>query len=79
MRSYLRRLHKGWMAFAHALGRVQTYLILTLIYFLAVGLMAPFVRLFMKDPLSRRMSGDGSAWTAKAGTNLNIEEARRLF
>ena len=79
MRSFLRRLYKGWMVFAHALGRVQTYLILSLIYFLALGLIAPFVRLFMRDPLSRSMLWNGSAWSPKPPTNLSIDEARRLF
>ena len=79
MISFLRWLYKGWMSFAHLLGTVQTYIILSLIYFVALGLIAPFVRLFMSDPLSRLMSEKGSAWSPKSPTNLSIGEARRLF
>jgi len=79
MKHMVRALYRGWMRFAHALGRIQTFLVLSVIYFIAVGITAPFLRLFSGDPLDRRMGGGGSAWAPRANANLTIEEARRLF
>lgn len=79
MKRLLSRLYKGWMAFAHALGRVQTYLILSVIYFLAVGIIGFLMRLFSGDPLDRRLRDRASVWVPKERTNLNLEEARRPF
>ena len=79
MKRFLNTLYRGWMAFAHGLGRVQTYLILSIIYLFAVGLTMPFVRIFMRDPLDRRMRDRDSVWTPKEHTNLQLDEARRTF
>jgi hypothetical protein len=79
MKRFLAALYRGWMAFAHFLGRVQTYLLLSIIYFVAVGLTAPFIRIFMRDPLDRRMGDRDSVWTPKEHSNLKLDEAQRLF
>ncbi len=75
----LRQLYRGWMAFAHALARFNTFLILSFIYLVVIGLMSPFFRLFARDPLDRRMKDRNSIWVARPKSNLNPEEARRLF
>lgn len=79
MKRLVNRLYKGWMVFAHALGRVQTYLILSVIYFLAVGMTSFLMRLFTGDPLDRRLHDRASFWTPKEPTNSRLEEARRPF
>jgi hypothetical protein len=67
------------MKFAHGLGVIQTFLILAIIYFIVIGVVAPLVRLFAGDPLDRRLRDRASVWSAKPGTNLRLDEARRLF
>lgn len=79
MRPLFRALYAAWMAFAHALGRVQTFLILSIIYFLVMGLMAPLFRLLSGDPLDRRLHDRDSVWVPKGRTHLSLEEARHLF
>jgi len=75
----LRALYRGWMAFAHALGTVQTFLLLSVVYFVAIGITAPLMRLFSGDPLDRKMHDRDSIWIAKPKTNVSMDEARRLF
>ena len=79
MMRFLRALYRGWMAFAHVLGRIQTFILLTLVYFLAIGLTGPLLRLFSGDPLDRKLRDRASIWSPKAKTNLSLAEARRLF
>jgi hypothetical protein len=72
-------VYRGWMAFARALGRVQTWLILSVIYVAGIGLVAPLYRLFAGDPLDRGFRRPGSTWGPKPRSNATLEEARRLF
>jgi len=55
----LRPVHRGWMAFALVLGRVNTRIILTLLYYVAVTPIGALMRLF-RDPLNRAL-GDRAA------------------
>ena len=58
----MKRVVRGLKAVAKEIGRVQTWLILTLFYFL---LLAPLALIFrcVADPL--RLRGAGSPWLAK--------------
>jgi hypothetical protein len=67
------------MAFAHALGRVQTFLILSIIYIIGIGIIGPLYRLFAGDPLDRSFRRPGSVWAAKSQSNATLEDARHLF
>lgn len=79
MRRALTFLYAAWMGFAHILGRIQTAIILGLIYFVVMGVIAPLSRLFTGDPLDRRLGDRSSVWTAKERTNQTLEEGRHLF
>ena len=79
MKRVLSAFYHGWMAFAHALGRVQTFLLLTVVYFVAIGMLAPLVRLFSGDPLEPAPAVGKSVWVPKGKTNRTLEDARRLF
>jgi len=67
------------MAFAHALGWINTRVILTLFYFIILALPALFVKLFRKDLLHRRMQKSGSYWITKAPLKHTLEEAKHQF
>ena len=58
----LRLLWNGWKKFAHGLGIVNRYILLTAFYFLIVSLVNLFVRLFRVDLLDRRMRPAASYW-----------------
>jgi hypothetical protein len=79
MRRVLGAIYRGWMAFAHVLGTVQTFVLLALIYFVVLGIIAPLFRLFSGDPLDRRLHDRRSVWAPKGRTNVSLEEARHLF
>ena len=79
MKRLAKTLYRRWMRLAHTLGRVQTYLLLTLIYFVGMALVATFVRLLTRDPLDRRLGDRASVWVPKPKTNLDLEQARHLF
>lgn len=53
--------YRGWMAFAEALSRVVTALILGIVFFLIVTPIGVFKRLRGWDPLERRLSGSTAA------------------
>ena len=62
----LRRLWKGWKAFAHALGRVQTMILLTLFYVLILVPTGLLLRLCGKTPLAYSAAGDaGTFWVSR--------------
>jgi hypothetical protein len=66
----LRAIWRGWMAFARVLGRVNTTLVLTIIYFLILPLFAPWR---LKDPLRLRLSsgqdGGKTYWLERAAAS----------
>ncbi len=50
----LRNVKKWWMAFARALGWLNARLLLTVFYFVILGIPALILRLLRKDPLHRK-------------------------
>ena len=58
-------VEKGWLAFGHALGWVNTRVILTLLFALVVVPVGLVMRLF-RDPLDRKMKdGRSSYWVVR--------------
>ena len=64
----LRLLWNAWKRFAHALGVVNRYVLLTVFYFVIVNIVNLFVRLFRVDLLDRRMKPAASYWHEKIGS-----------
>ena len=57
-------VEKAWMAFAHVIGTVMTYVILTVAFILVFTPMGLFLRLLGKDLLERKIDPDApSYWT----------------
>ncbi len=65
----LRALYRAWMAFARALGRINTVLVLTLIYFLVLPV---FSLLRFKDPLRLRR-GRPTRWLERPPVERSLE------
>lgn len=58
----LRVLWKGWKKFAHGLGVVNRYVLLTLFYFVVVNVVNLVLRLLRIDLLDRRMRPASTYW-----------------
>jgi hypothetical protein len=54
--------HRGWLAFARVLGRVNSAVFLFLTFFLVLTPLAFFLRLFGRDELRRRGPAPASTW-----------------
>jgi hypothetical protein len=76
-----RRLYEGWLRVAACFGEVQTLVVVTLVYLLAVGPVGLGARLTRRDLLAKRgLRGPQSAWReADTVTRPDLERARRLF
>jgi hypothetical protein len=73
------RVYRVWMAFAKVLAFVNTRFILTLVYFIILGPLALFTRMFGKDPLSSRPSASGSYWRKREAVENTVESSQRQF
>ena len=75
----LASVERHWMSFAHVLGRINTTLILSLLYFL-VFTPVGFIRRGIADPLNRRMgTPTASHWVRRAVTPVDPERYRQQF
>jgi hypothetical protein len=74
-----RRFHTGWMRFASALGHVNSRVLLTLMYYLAITPYGFVSRLARRDPLRRRGARQESYWIERKRTRQEREQFERLF
>jgi hypothetical protein len=71
--------HHAWMKLAHALGWINSRLILGFLYY---GIFTPLGflrRLAGRDPLNRRGPGAASYWVARPKSRQDREQFERLF
>lgn len=54
MKKFFDVLKRGWIGFGNFLGTVNGYIIMTLIYFLVIGPISLFLRLFRVDVLMKK-------------------------
>jgi hypothetical protein len=71
-------LYKVWMAFGHALGWVNSRIILGIVFFVVVMPMGLVMRLFGKDFLSMRPNRSGSYWVQRQ-QKLTPQSMRNQF
>ncbi|MEK7851087.1 MAG: SxtJ family membrane protein [Deltaproteobacteria bacterium] len=76
---FLKTLYKSWMKFAHALGWVNTRIILTVIYLLIFTPVALIFKVIGKDPMERKIEKINSYWIKKEPTIFRQEDYRRQF
>lgn len=73
-------LYKGWMVFAHALGWVNTRILLVLFFFLIITPVALFMRMIGKDSLSRRIEPElETYWNDREGRPFDRSSYERQF
>ena len=69
----------GWLRFAGILARVNSTILLTVIYFLIVAPTNLVLRVTRADPLSRRIGDDPSFWRAPEYRCDDLESCRKQF
>ena len=74
-----RGFHNVWMRFAAALGHVNSRVLLTLFYYLAVTPYGIVSRLVRRDPLRRRGGAEESYWVERKRTRQERAQFERLF
>jgi hypothetical protein len=74
-----RAFHTAWMRLAALLGHVNSRVLLTLMYYLAVTPYGVVTRLVGRDPLRRRGAARESYWVARKATRQTREQFERLF
>lgn len=67
------------MKFAHALGWVNTRIILSLVYFIIFTPMALFFKIIGKDPMDRRFESVDSYWIKREMKIFKPDDYRRQF
>ncbi len=76
----LRRLYKGFLPVAHALGWINTRIILILVYYLVLTPTGLLMRLFCKDPMSRKIDVSvESYWTGRENRTVTKESLEKQF
>jgi hypothetical protein len=71
--------HRAWMKLAHALGYINSRVILGLLYY---GIFTPLgvvLRLTGRDPLQRRRAARESYWIPRAEPRQRPDQFERLF
>ena len=72
--------YRKWTAFFEGIGHVWTSVILAIVYFVSVSMVSVFVRLFLKDPLDRKLEPEPSFWRTHEPNPLGpVAAARHQF
>lgn len=77
--SAARAFHAAWMRLAHALGWINSRILLALIFYLVITPVGLMQRLAGRDALRRRGLGGGSYWIPRSATKQSKEQFERLF
>lgn len=74
MAEFLKRIWQGWKRLAHKLGVAQTYVFVTLFYWIIV----PFFSLIrLQNPLRLRLPAAGSFWIERKPAPNSLDRAKQ--
>ncbi len=71
--------HRGWLAFAKLLGRVNSAVFLFLTFFLVLAPLGFFLRLFGRDELRRRGPAPSSMWEPYPERNRDPRHYEKIW
>ena len=71
--------HRHWMAFARGLGRVNTAVFLSIIFFLVLTPLGFVLRVFGRDELRRRRAAPGTMWEPYPVRVADPKHFERMF
>ncbi len=76
----LRRFYAIWMFIGHIVGRVNTTIVLSLIYYIGFSLARLYLLVTRTDPMARRPAGgQGTYWIDVADKVPDQESYRHIF
>ena len=72
LKKFAKKLYGYWIIFGNTLGTINAFIIMTLVYFLIIGPISIFLKIFRVDVLYRRRP-DKTNWhpIEKVGTDIN--------
>jgi hypothetical protein len=76
MMSFFRSIYRSWMRFAHVLGWVNSRIMLSVLFIIAIGPVAILRRLY---GLFTNISAEKMTWTPRTVRPATIEDLRRIF
>ena len=77
---FFRRMKSWWMKFAHAVGWLNTRLLLSIVYFLVFAIPAVILKLIGKDLLDRKRNTSATTyWKNKKPIEHTLESAKHQF
>jgi len=80
MKKFLKKLLDYWKLFAKRLGVIQTFIILSIIYWILFGLVAVIAKFFARDLLKKKIGKERSFWFNKQyPLPTTSENLRRQF
>ena len=79
MKKLFKILWAGWKSFAHALGVINTKLILSILYIFMVGFVSIVLFVLRKDLLERKRASKLSFWKTKEPQKLDINIYKHQF
>lgn len=77
--SLLAAPHRGWLAFARVLARVNSAVFLFLVYFLVLAPLGVLLRLFGRDELRRRGPAPATMWEPYPGRNRDPKHYEKIW
>ena len=69
----LKALYRGWMKFAHLIGKVNTAILLTIFYYTIMGLARLVTLLGRRDLLDQRLGDRPSYWKTRTNFKASPE------
>lgn len=79
MKNILNTLKRWWMAFARALGWLNTRVLLSIVYAILIGIPALVLKLLRKDLLDGKIGDRSSYWIPKEHVTHSLDQAKHQF
>lgn len=79
MAEFFKTLYRGWMKVAHGIGRVNTAILLTLFYFVFLGVAKIVTVLLGKDLLDSAWKDRSSYWRARSDFKIDWDRFLRPY
>ncbi len=80
MKSFFRAIKRMWLLFAQMFSKVNTILLLSLVYFVVIGFMSLLVKLLRKDLLRKKMDYDqASYWQTRKTSEQTLDRHKFQF
>ena len=80
MKNILRTIKRLWLEFAQMLGKINTILLLSIVYLVIVGFMSLIIRIFRKDFLQKKMSAEKETfWQTRKTSEQTLDRYKFQF